>query len=140
MRGGFTSKIIDEVSNAVQQQPGPCLHTAAGTRLFPDTPPRLLYLPPLYGLPQKPTVPQEGMKEKSGSMDVDRRAFPESVHHTKLVAHKGIGKFVRCSYSQHHLAKHSLTTSGPEVHKSKSNEDPAYNPPDGVGEMKMCKR
>ena len=99
-----------------------------------------MHLTPPYGLPQKLTAQQEGMKDKYESMDVDHHAFPDSAHHTKLVAHGGIGKFGRGFYNQHHLDKHSLTTSGPEVHKRKSNEDPAYNTQTGVGEMMMYKR
>ena len=66
-------------------------------------------------------------------MDIDHHAFPASTHHTKLVAHEAIGKFGCGCHSQHHLAKPSLTTSGPEIHKRKSNEEPAYEPPNGVG-------
>ena len=92
-----------------------------------------------YGLPQKPTVPQEGIKNTSGRIDVDHLAFPASAYYAKLVAHGGIGKFGRSHHSQHHLTKTSMTTSGPKVHNRKSNEDPAYEPPNGVGGLRMLK-
>ena len=80
------------------------------------------------------------MKDTSGRMNVYHRAFPASDHHIELVAHGGVGKFGRGHHSQHHLAKPSLTTFGPKVHKKKSNEDPAYEPPNGVGGLRVFKR
>ena len=100
----------------------------------------LQHHPPPYRLPQKPTAPQEGMKDTSGRMDVYRLSFPAYAHHTNSVVHGGIIKVGRGHHSQHHLAKPSLTTSGPKVHKRKSNEDPAYEPPNGVGGLRMFKR
>ena len=52
--------------------------------------------------------------------------------------HGGIGKFRHGRHS--HLAKPSLATSGPEVHKRKSKKEPSYEPPNGVRGMKMFKR
>ena len=129
--GGFPNGLLNDVYKETQQQPGPRLHTAAGTRLLPAIPPRLHRCPPPYVLLQKPTVPQEGMKD-TGRMDVYQIAFPSSTHHTELVVHRAIKKYGCGRHRQHYLAKHSLTTSGTKVHKRKSNEDLAYEPQNGV--------
>ena len=80
------------------------------------------------------------MKDTSGRMDVYRLSFPAYAHHTNSVVHGGIIKVGRGHHSQHHLSKTSLTTSWPEVHKSKPNEVPVYDPPNGVGGLRMFKR
>ena len=59
----FQLDFLDEVSKAAQQRPGPHLSASAAVQLLPSIPPRLQHHPPPYGLPQKPTVPQECMKD-----------------------------------------------------------------------------
>ena len=82
---GFPSRLLNEVSKAMQQRPGLRLRAPAATRILPDIPPRLQHCPLPYGLPQKPTAPQEGMEDTSERMNVNHRAYPASAHHIELV-------------------------------------------------------